>query len=298
MTDLTASTKAKPEAYAHGISFGEAFRVWLRVAMLSFGGPAGQIAVMHRILVQEKNWISERRFLHALNYCMLLPGPEAQQLATYIGWLLHRTAGGIMAGGLFILPGVISIMALSWIYAAYGNVSFIEALFFGLKAAVLAIVIQAVVRVGKRALRNRIMISLAAVAFVAIFFFNVPFPVIIIAAGVIGYIGARSGRPEFAAVEHGGGKNAAAVDSMLGEELPEHVRPSVPRALKVSAVWLLLWLVPVFALLIAFGADNVFSQIAVFFSKMAMVTFGGAYAVLAYVAQQRSEERRVGKECR
>ena len=177
----------------HGISFGEAFRVWLRVALLSFGGPAGQIAVMHRILVEEKNWISESRFLHALNYCMLLPGPEAQQLATYIGWLMHRTAGGIMAGGLFILPGIISIMALSYIYAAYGNVGFVEALFFGLKAAVLAIVIQALIRVGKRALRNNIMIALAAIAFVAIFFFNVPFPIIIIAAGVIGYIGAKSG---------------------------------------------------------------------------------------------------------
>jgi chromate transporter len=245
--------------------------------------------VMHRILVEEKNWISESRFLHALNYCMLLPGPEAQQLATYIGWLLHRTAGGIMAGGLFILPGVISIMALSYIYAGYGNVSFVEALFFGLKAAVLAIVIQAVVRVGKRALRNRIMIALAAVAFIAIFFFNVPFPIIIIAAGVIGYIGAKSGGAEFAAVEHGGAKKAAAIDGMLGEALPDHVRPTVPRALKVSAVWLLLWLVPVFTLLIAFGQANVFSQIAVFFSKMAMVTFGGAYAVLAYVAQQAVE---------
>ena len=160
----------------HGISFGEAFRVWLRVAVLSFGGPAGQIAVMHRILVEEKNWISESRFLHALNYCMLLPGPEAQQLATYIGWLLHRTAGGIMAGGLFILPGVVAIMGLSYVYAAYGNVGFVEAVFFGLKAAVLAIVVQAVVRVGKRALRNRLMIALAAIAFVAIFFFNVPLP--------------------------------------------------------------------------------------------------------------------------
>jgi chromate transporter len=289
MSDLTADEKATGENAGHGISFGEAFRVWLRIALLSFGGPAGQIAVMHRILVEEKNWISESRFLHALNYCMLLPGPEAQQLATYIGWLLHRTAGGIMAGGLFILPGIISIMALSYIYAAWGNISFIEALFFGLKAAVLAIVIQAVVRVGKRALRNRIMIGLAAAAFIAIFFFSVPFPVIIIAAGVIGYIGAKTGRPEFAAVEHGGGKNAAAVDSMLGDELPDHVRPSVPRALRVSAVWLLLWLVPVFMLLIGFGPANVFSQIAIFFSKMAMVTFGGAYAVLAYVAQQAVE---------
>jgi chromate transporter len=289
MSDLVAERKVTGQGAGHGISFGEAFRVWLKIALLSFGGPAGQIAVMHRILVEEKNWISESRFLHALNYCMLLPGPEAQQLATYIGWLLHRTAGGIMAGGLFILPGVISIMALSYIYAGYGNVSFVEALFFGLKAAVLAIVIQAVVRVGKRALRNRIMIGLAAAAFIAIFFFNVPFPIIIIAAGVIGYIGAKAGRPEFAAVEHGGGKKTAAIDGMLGDELPDHVRPTVPRALKVSAVWLLLWLVPVFALLIAFGQANVFSQIAVFFSKMAMVTFGGAYAVLAYVAQQAVE---------
>jgi chromate transporter len=285
---VTNETTTEADA-GHGISFGEAFRVWLRVALLSFGGPAGQIAVMHRILVEEKNWISESRFLHALNYCMLLPGPEAQQLATYIGWLLHRTAGGIMAGCLFILPGVICIMALSYIYAAFGNVGFIEALFFGLKAAVLAIVIQAVVRVGKRALRNRIMIAFAAIAFIAIFFFNVPFPIIIITAGVIGYVGAKSERPEFAAVEHGGGKNAAAVDSMLGDELPDHVRPSVPRALRVSAIWLLLWLVPVGALLTAYGQANVFSQIALFFSKMAMVTFGGAYAVLAYVAQQAVE---------
>src|SRR6202051_2387857 len=290
MTDIPAGHKiADDKALGHAITFGEAFRVWLRVALLSFGGPAGQIAVMHRILVEEKNWISESRFLHALNYCMLLPGPEAQQLATYIGWLLHRTAGGIMAGGLFILPGIICIMALSYIYAAFGKVGFIEALFFGWKAAVLAIVIQAVVRVGKRALRNRIMVALAAIAFIAIFFFAVPFPIIIIGAGVIGYVGAKIGRPEFAAVAHGSGKDAAAIDSMLGEELPEHVRPSVARALKVSAVWLLLWLVPVAALLIAFGQANVFSQIALFFSKMAMVTFGGAYAVLAYVAQQAVE---------
>src|SRR5258705_265576 len=164
-TDVTTGADA-----GHGIRFSEAFRVWLRVALLSFGGPAGQIAVMHRILVEEKNWISESRFLHALNYCMLLPGPEAQQLATYIGWLMHRTAGGIVAGGLFILPGIIAIMGLSYIYAAYGNVGLIEALFFGLKAAVLAIVIQALFRIGKRALRNRIMIALATIAFVALFF--------------------------------------------------------------------------------------------------------------------------------
>jgi chromate transporter len=277
------------EDSGHGVSFGAAFRVWLRVALLSFGGPAGQIAVMHRILVEEKNWISESRFLHALNYCMLLPGPEAQQLATYIGWLLHRTAGGIMAGGLFILPGVIAIMALSYVYAAFGNVCTVAAMFFGLKAAVLAIVIQAVVRVGKRALRNRIMIGLAALAFIAIFFFNLPFPVIIIAAGVIGYVGAGRGWPQFAAVAHGGGTNVAAIDGMLGDERPDHVRPSLPRALKVSLVWLLLWLAPVGTLLVVLGEANVFSQIALFFSKMALVTFGGAYAVLAYVAQQAVE---------
>jgi chromate transporter len=287
--DVVSNETTSPEDTGHGISFGEAFRVWLRIALLSFGGPAGQIAVMHRILVEEKNWISESRFLHALNYCMLLPGPEAQQLATYIGWLLHRTAGGIMAGGLFILPGVIAIMGLSYIYAGFGNVGVIEALFFGLKAAVLAIVIQAVFRVGKRALRNRIMIALAAMAFIAIFFFDVPFPLIIITAGVIGYVGAKSGRPEFAASGHGGGQNGAAADSMLGEDMPAHARPNVPRALRVSAVWLILWLLPVAALLIAFGQANVFSQIALFFSKMAMVTFGGAYAVLAYVAQQAVE---------
>jgi len=284
----TRSVQAGADA-GHGISFSEAFRVWLRVAILSFGGPAGQIAVMHRILVEEKNWISEGRFLHALNYCMLLPGPEAQQLATYVGWLMHRTAGGLMAGGLFILPGIIAIMGLSYIYAAFGNVSFVEALFFGLKAAVLAVVVEAVVRVGKRALKNRIMIALAAIAFVAIFFFAVPFPIIIIAAGIIGYAGARSGRPEFAPAGHGHGNGTAAIDSMLGEAVPEHVRPNTARALRVGTVWLALWLVPVIALLLALGQASVFSQIALFFSKMALVTFGGAYAVLAYVAQEAVE---------
>src|SRR5213596_552435 len=174
-------TKLDQDANAsgHGVSQREAFRVWLRVALLSFGGPAGQIAVMHRILVDEKRWISESRFLHALNYCMLLPGPEAQQLATYIGWLMHRTLGGIMAGGLFIVPGIIAIMALSYMYAAFGNVPFVIALFFGLKAAVLAIVLEAVFRIGKRALKNNVMLVLAAAAFVGIFFFNVPFPLIV-----------------------------------------------------------------------------------------------------------------------
>ncbi|AMA58574.1 chromate efflux transporter [Bradyrhizobium sp. CCGE-LA001] len=284
----TRTVRAGADA-GHGVSFNEAFRVWLRVACLSFGGPAGQIAVMHRILVEEKKWISEGRFLHALNYCMLLPGPEAQQLATYVGWLMHRTAGGLMAGGLFILPGIIAIMGLSYVYAAFGNVSFVEALFFGLKAAVLAIVVEAVVRVGKRALKNRIMIALAAIAFVAIFFFAVPFPIIIIAAGLIGYIGARSGRREFAPAGHGHGGSTAVIDSMLGDAVPDHVKPDTGRAIRVGALWLALWLVPIAALLVLLGQASVFSQIALFFSKMALVTFGGAYAVLAYVAQQAVE---------
>jgi chromate transporter len=286
--DASAVKQAEADA-AHGVGFGEAFRVWLRVAALSFGGPAGQIAVMHRILVDEKHWVSEGRFLHALNYCMLLPGPEAQQLATYIGWLMHRTAGGIMAGGLFVLPGIIAIMGLSYVYAVYGHVWYIEALFFGLKAAVLAIVLQALVRVGGRALRNRVMLAFAAIAFVAIFFFAVPFPIIIIAAGVIGFVGARSGRPEFAGVEHAGAGKSAGVASALGEDVPEHARPDIGRAFRTGLLWLSLWLTPVAVLLIALGPASTFSQIALFFSKMAMVTFGGAYAVLAYVAQQAVE---------
>jgi chromate transporter len=274
----------------HGVSLNEAFRVWLRVAMLSFGGPAGQIAVMHRILVEEKRWISESRFLHALNYCMLLPGPEAQQLATYVGWLMHRTLGGVMAGGLFVVPGIIAIMALSYIYAAYGNVPVIVALFFGLKAAVLAIVLEAVFRIGKRSLKNDAMRVLAAAAFIGIFFFNVPFPIIILGAALIGFLGAWSGAAAFQIkTSHGDGKKAELIDSLLGEELPEHARPTVARALWASSIWLALWLIPVIALLIGLGRGNVFSEIAIFFSKMAMVTFGGAYAVLAYVAQQAVE---------
>jgi chromate transporter len=298
---MDAATSEKPvvgtgvRAPAHGVSLSEAFRVWLRVAALSFGGPAGQIAVMHRILVEEKRWVSENRFLHALNYCMLLPGPEAQQLATYIGWLMHRTLGGIMAGGLFILPGIIAIMGLSWIYALYGKVGFVAALFFGLKAAVLAVVLEAVLRIGRRALKNNVMLAIAASAFVAIFFFDVPFPIIVLAAGLIGYLGGRAGLPAF---EVGGGhgpsgaKYTAVVDSLLGEKLPDHARPTVSGSLKVSAVWLALWLAPVFAVLALLGEASVFSHIAVFFSKMAMVTFGGAYAVLAYVAQEAVEHYR------
>lgn len=277
---------------SHGVPLGEAVGVWARVAALSFGGPAGQIAVMHRILVEEKRWIGENRFLHALNYCMLLPGPEAQQLATYIGWLMHRTRGGIIAGGLFILPGVISIMTLSWIYALYGKVGVVSALFFGLKAAVLAVVLQAVLRIGSKSLKNGIMLGLAAAAFVLIYFFDVPFPIIVFGAALIGYLGGRAGRPEF---QVGGGRAAgrgaavADAETLLGEELPAHARPPAAQWLRVAAVWLALWLVPVALILLTLGADNIFGRIATFFSTMAIVTFGGAYAVLAYVAQQAVE---------
>jgi chromate transporter len=195
--------KDRSASPGHDIPFGEAVRVWAKVAALSFGGPAGQIAVMHRILVEEKRWIGEGRFLHALNYCMLLPGPEAQQLTVYIGWLLHRTRGGLVAGTLFVLPGFAAIMALSWLYAGLGDVPVVEALFFGLKAAVLAIVLEAVARIGRRALRNEIMLALAAAAFVAIFFFDVPFPLIILSAGLIGFAGGRPFSPA-AGIERSG----------------------------------------------------------------------------------------------
>ena len=279
-------------APAHGLAFSDAVRVWARIAALSFGGPAGQIAVMHRIHVEEKKWIGEERFLHALYYCMLLPGPEAQQLATYIGWLLHRTRGGLVAGALFVLPGFVAILALSYVYVLLGRLPLIEGIFFGLKAAVLAVVLQAVVRIGSRSLKNVLLRFLAAAAFVAIFFFKLPFPLIILAAAIIGFAAGRAGIAEFRpGGGHGPGGPVAVLDreTLLGEELPDHARPKLGWTLGVSFVFLLLWLVPVAALLAMLGPDNVFSQIAVFFSQMAVLTFGGAYAVLAYVAQEAVE---------
>jgi chromate transporter len=239
---------------------------------------------MHRILVEEKRWVSEERFLHALNYCMLLPGPEAQQLATYIGWLMHRTFGGLLAGGLFILPGIICIMVLSYVYATWGRVPAVTALFFGLKAAVLAIVIEAVIRIGKRALKSRSLIALAAGAFISIFFFAVPFPLIILAAALLGLTGVVRAIP----LTHRSAESASGhmQQSLIGDEAPDHAKATIGRTTRVAACWLTLWLTPVIGLLIMFGPQDVFSQIALFFSKMAMVTFGGAYAVLAYVAQE------------
>lgn len=269
-------------------TLGEATRVWARIAALSFGGPAGQIAVMHRILVEEKRWLGDGRFLHALNFCMLLPGPEAQQLATYIGWLMHGVKGALVAGLLFILPGILAIMGLSWVYAIWGDVAVVSALFFGLKAAVLAIVLQAVVRVGKRALKNNAMRGIAAASFVAIFAFGVPFPLIVAAAALIGWSGAKAG---IAAFQAGGGHGAvgkAHVDdsaTLLGEEHGDLTGAARAGAFRAGAVALVLWIVPVAALLLL-APDSVFTNIATFFSKLAVLTFGGAYAVLAWVAQE------------
>ncbi|HET9459566.1 MAG TPA: chromate efflux transporter [Sphingomicrobium sp.] len=284
---MTNTAVRSPDA----VPFREAVRVWARVAALSFGGPAGQIAVMHRILVEEKRWIGDERFLHALNYCMLLPGPEAQQLATYIGWLLNRTKGGLVAGTLFVLPGFVAILALSFVYVLLGDVPAIEGLFFGLKAAVIAIVFQALTRIGSRSLGNRARWAVAVASFVAIFAFNVPFPAIVAAAAMVGFGAGWVGSRAFAGkVGHASGAaHVADSDSALGDELPDHARADWRWSARISAAFLLLWLGPVSGLLIALGPDDVFSRIAVFFSQMAVVTFGGAYAVLAYVAQQAVE---------
>jgi chromate transporter len=278
---------------APSVSFRAATRVWARVALLSFGGPAGQIAVMHRILVEEKHWIGEERFLHALNYCMLLPGPEAHELAIYIGWLLHRVRGGIVAGALFVLPGLISLTLLSLVYAAFGQLGIVQALFFGLKAAVLAVVLEAVVRVGKRALKNTGLVAIAALAFIGIFFFALPFPLIVLVSAFVGFVGSAAGLAWFkTGAGHGPAKadqGPALIDNAFVNGAPEHVRPSLVRFARTAVVGGALWLGPLLVLLFVLGPDNVFTAIAAFNSKMAVVTFGGAYAVLAYMAQQAVE---------
>ena len=269
-------------------------RVWVRVGLQSFGGPAGQIAVMHRILVEEKRWVSEARFLHALNYCMLLPGPEAQQLATYVGWLLHGYRGGLVAGGLFVLPGFIAILGLSIVYAVFQNAAPVEAVFFGVKAAVLAVVVQAVLRIGGRVLKNRVMLGIAATAFVAIHFFQAPFPLIIACAATIGLVGSRLDPGSFANLaghaERSRDEEAASpFADALDASPPTHTLPSLGRAVRVVGVCAILWGAPVVALVALLGKDSVHTQLSVFFSKVAVVTFGGAYAVLSYVAQQAVE---------
>lgn len=273
------------------ISFEEAFWVWVKVAIYSFGGPAGQIAVMHKILVEEKQWVSENRFLHALNYCMLLPGPEAQQLATYIGWLLHKTKGGLVAGTLFILPGFSSILLLSILYAGFQEVTLVQGLFFGLKPAVMAVVVEAVIRIGRRVLKNEVMIGLAGLSFIAIFFFNVPFPIIVLMAGLIGYIGGRLWLEKFFVIKghQVNNTNNSLEHVVIADTDTNQTRPSTTRAIRILLIGLFMWFIPLLGLLLVRGPDNVFIDIGVFFSKAAVVTFGGAYAVLAYLAQQAVE---------
>jgi chromate transporter len=265
---------------AHGVGFREALRAWAYVAVNSFGGPAGQIAVIHREIVERRRWIGERRFLHALNYCMLLPGPEAQQLATYIGWLLHGVRGGLAAGLLFVFPGVVAIMALSILYAGFQETTAVQALFYGIKPAVIAVVALAVVRIGKRALTHRWHVAIAAAAFVSIYFFDVPFPVIIAGAALVGLLAGRS------RTNQPSDEGPSALPTAIGDEHGDATRPAVVRSLAVLMGGLALWLGPVALLLAVLGPQNVFVQEAAFFSTAAVVTFGGAYAVLAYIAQQ------------
>ena len=260
-------------------TFSEAFRFWLKLGFISFGGPAGQIAIMHEELVERRRWLSEERFLHALNYCMLLPGPEAQQLATYAGWLLHGTWGGIAAGALFVLPSALILWALSWAYVTFGTLPWMTAILFGLKPAVLAIVAAALVRIGAKVLKNPVMWTLAALAFAGLFFAKLPFPLIVLGAGVIGFLGGNV-RPDLFVVLKSHGAPAVAAQGPA---------PSFARAAKILAIGLALWWAPIFAAGAWHGWDGTLFREGLFFSKAAMVTFGGAYAVLPYVSQQAVE---------
>jgi len=264
-------------------SFAEAFRFWLKLGFISFGGPTGQIAIMQAELVEKKKWISQSRFLHALNFCMLLPGPEAQQLAIYIGWLLHKIRGGIVAGALFVVPSIFVLWTLSYIYAAFGNLPWIAAIFYGLKPAVTAIVLVAVIRIGRKALKNEVMWALAVVAFVAIYFFKVPFPAIVLGAGAIGFLGGLFWKSKFETSHE-----ASATLSVISDEQesPPHTRPNFARAVRISIVCVILWLAPTIVAGIFRGWGSTLFKEGLFFSKATVVTFGGAYAVLPYVAQQ------------
>jgi len=284
---MTAPTISTTEQAPETVSFWQAFWFWLKLGFISFGGPAGQISIMHQELVENRRWISEKRFLHALNYCMVLPGPEAQQLATYIGWLMHRTWGGVIAGALFVLPSLVILIALSWIYIAYGDVSWVAGLFYGIKPAVTAIVLQAAHRIGSRALKNNILWAIAGASFVAIFALNVPFPLIVLVAAFTGYFGGRFAPQLFnASGGHGNAKKsygAAIIDDET--PTPSHALFSWSKFILVMATGFILWIVPLGLLCAIFGWQHDFTQMAWFFTKAALLTFGGAYAVLPYVYQ-------------
>lgn len=284
---LGASPESTTPPPPSPVSLKQAFVYWLKLGFISFGGPAGQIAIMHHDLVEKKRWISEKRFLHALNYCMVLPGPEAQQLATYIGWLMHRTWGGVIAGALFVLPSLLVLIALSWVYIAFGDVPVVAGLFYGIKPAVTAIVVQAAHRIGSRALKNSWLWSIAAASFVAIFALDVPFPAIVAGAALIGYLGGRIAPEQF---KTGGGHGAAKQSygaALIDDDTPTptHALFRWTRLLQIAVVGAALWLVPMGLLTLWFGWDHTLTQMGWFFTKAALLTFGGAYAVLPYVYQ-------------
>ncbi|WP_297326087.1 chromate efflux transporter [Nitrosomonas sp.] len=272
---------------APSVSFWQAFLFWLKLGFISFGGPAGQISIMHQELVVNRRWISEKRFLHALNYCMVLPGPEAQQLATYIGWLMHRTWGGIVAGALFVLPSLAILIVLSWVYISFGDVPFVAGLFYGIKPAVTAIVVQAAHRIGSRALKNNVLWAIAAASFVAIFALHVPFPIIVIAAALIGFVGGRIAPDKFRA---GGGHGKAQESfgvALIDDDTPtpEHAQHRWSRLALIAVIGALLWAIPMGLLATTYGWEHTLTQMSWFFTKAALVTFGGAYAVLPYMYQ-------------
>jgi len=283
-----SSPAAQPglDAAPPAVSFWQALAFWLKLGFISFGGPAGQIAIMHRELVERRRWISERRFLHALNYCMVLPGPEAQQLATYIGWLMHRTRGGIVAGGLFVLPSLLILIGLSWVYIAFGQVPLVAGLFYGIKPAVTAIVVQAAHRIGTRALKNSWLWAIAAASFVAIFALHAPFPAIVAGAALVGWIGGRVAPDRFQAGGHGpsqAGHGPALIDD--DTPIPPHAQFAWPRLARVVLIGALLWVLPMGVLVATQGWQAPLTQMGWFFTKAALLTFGGAYAVLPYVYQ-------------
>jgi chromate transporter len=270
-------------------SFREAFKFWLKLGFISFGGPTGQISIMHQELVERRKWISNGRFLHALNYCMLLPGPEAKQLAIYIGWLLHKTVGGVMAGSLFVIPSIFILFGLSFIYAFYGKIPWVVAIFSGLKPAVMAIVATAVINIGKKALKNEFMVALAAAAFIAIFFFKAPFPAIILSTGLVGLLGGIYLPDKFMVIKEKEGDSEDGYVEYCEEAVPCHLEPSTKRSLFLIVIFGALWIIPVGGL-IAFASNGVFITEGLFFTKAAFLTFGGAYAVLAYIAQAGVEQ--------
>jgi len=288
MNPADHNLKIKPSA----VSFWQALKFWFKLGFISFGGPAGQIAMMHEELVVRRRWISENRFLHALNYCMVLPGPEAQQLATYLGWLMHKTRGGIAAGVLFVLPSLFMLIGLSWIYIAFGQVTWVAGLFYGIKPAVTAIVLQAAHRIGSKALKNNLLMGIAASSFVAIFALNVPFPFIVLAAAIVGWMGGRMS-PQWFNASPGHAASAKTDGAALIDDhtpTPAHALFSWQRLMQVLLAGAVLWLAPIGLLIMQYGWDHTLTQMSWFFTKAALLTFGGAYAVLPYVFQGAVEQ--------